>query len=183
MKDYSNSGRSIFLLLTLFALLIGASPTWAKQTLPYSYGFEESSPTGWTKTSCHNNTNNYNQGTSGSHNGSYVFRFYYNTNPPQYLISPELATSTNGINVSFWYKAYGTSYEESFKLGYSSTNTDVESFTWEDEVKTNSTTWTEYSTTCPAGTKYVCIAYTANDKYYLYIDDFQNLFYSFVLTY
>ena len=172
MKDYSNSGRSIFLLLTLFALLIGASPTWAKQTLPYSYGFEESSPTGWTKTSCHNNTNNYNQGTSGSHNGSYVFRFYYNTNPPQYLISPELATSTNGINVSFWYKAYGTSYEESFKLGYSSTNTDVESFTWEDEVKTNSTTWTEYSTTCPAGTKYVCIAYTANDKYYLYIDDF-----------
>lgn len=160
------------MLLTLFALLIGASPTWAQQTLPYSYGFEESSPTGWTKTDCHTNTNNYNQGTSGSHNGSYVFRFYYNTNPPQYLISPELATSTNGINVSFWYKAYGTSYEESFKLGYSSTNTDVESFTWEDEVKTKSTTWTEYSTTCPAGTKYVCIAYTANDKYYLYIDDF-----------
>ena len=31
MKDYSNSGRSIFQLLTLFALLIGASPTWADE--------------------------------------------------------------------------------------------------------------------------------------------------------
>lgn len=31
MKDYSNSGRSIFLLFTLFALLIGTSPTWADE--------------------------------------------------------------------------------------------------------------------------------------------------------
>lgn len=156
----------------LLAVFAGASPAWTQKTLPYNYGFEESSPTGWTKTSCHSNTNNHNLGSSGAHGGNYVFRFYYNTNPPQYLITPELATTENTINVSFWYKAYGTSWEESFKVGYSSTNTETSSFTWEDEVKTKSTTWTEYTTTLPAGTKYVCIAYTANDKYYLYIDDF-----------
>ena len=145
----------------------------AQKALPYSYGFDESSPTGWTKTSCHSNTTNYNLGSSGTHDGSsYVFRFYYNTNPPQYLISPELAVGTKDITVSFWYKAYNASYEESFKVGYSTDN-DLDSFTWCEEVKTKSTTWTEYSTTCPAGTKFVCIAYTANDKYYLYIDEFK----------
>ena len=170
--------RSLLSLLTLFvALAGGGSSAWADgKALPYSYGFDESTAatSGWTKTSCHSNTENYNLGTSGTHDGSsYVFRFYYNTNPPQYLISPELAVGTKDITVSFWYKAYSSSYEESFKVGYSSTDSETSSFTWREEVKTKSTTWTEYSTTCPAGTKYVCIAYTANDKYYLYIDEFK----------
>ena len=172
MNHISKLTRSRWLLLTLFTLLVGVSPAWGQQSLPYNYGFEEANPTGWTKTSCHSNSDNYNLGTSSTHDGSsYVFRFYYNTNPPQYLISPELATYSNGLNVSFWYKAYNSSYEESFKFGYSTTDNNTSSFTWKDEVKTKSTTWTEYSTTCPAGTKYVCIAYTANDKYYFYVDE------------
>ena len=170
-----NRSRGLFLCLLSFLMTLGGtSSAWADaKTLPYSYGFEEAevATSGWTKTSCHSNSENYNLGSSGTHGGSYAFRFYYNDNPPQYLISPELATSTNSISVSFWYKAQNPTWEESFMLGYSSTGTDVESFTWNDEVKTKSTTWTEYSTTCPAGTKYVCIAYTADNKYYLFIDD------------
>ncbi|MBP5257894.1 MAG: choice-of-anchor J domain-containing protein, partial [Prevotella sp.] len=165
--------RKTNLIFALLLSLMGVTQISAQQALPYEYGFEESSPTGWTLTSCHSNSNNYQSGTSGSYNGNYVFRFYWNTNPPQYLITPELAASSNTINVSFWYKAYGSNYEESFKVGYSTTDNQTTSFTWEDEVKTNSTAWTEYNTTFPAGTKYVCIAYTANDKYYLYIDDFK----------
>lgn len=171
MRYLLNFDRSRWLLLTMLTLLMGISPAWAQKALPYSYGFEESScsTSGWTEKSCHSSSENYNVGASGVHEGTYVYRFYYNTNPPQYLISPELATTSYPLNVSFWYK--GSSYTESFKFGYSTTDTETSSFTWEDEVKTKSTTWTEYTTTCPVGTKYICIAYTANDQYYLYIDD------------
>ena len=173
MNHNSTLTRSRWLLLTLFTLLVGVSPAWAQQALPYSYGFEESNPTGWTKESCASGTNNYQHGASSAHGGSYDFKFAYNTNPPQYLISPELATSENAIIVSFWYKA-GGSYNESFKVGHSSTNNETSSFTWKDPVEniTNSSPWTEYSVELPAGTKYICIAYTANDQLALYIDDF-----------
>ena len=150
MYKLLHSCKSRLLLLTLLTMLVvGTSPAWAQKALPYSYGFEESSSvtSGWSKVNCHSSTENYNVGASGVHEGTYAFRFYYNTNPPQYLISPELATSAYSLKVSFWYKAYSSSYEESFKFGYSTTDAETSSFTWEDEVKTKSTTWTEYSTT------------------------------------
>lgn len=173
MRYLLNFDRSRWLLLTMLTLLMGISPAWAQKALPYSYGFEESScsTSGWTEKNCHSSSENYNVGSSGVHEGTKAYRFYYNTNPPQYLISPELATSTYPLSVSFWYKAESSSWTESFKLGYSTTDTEIESFTFEEEVMVTSTTWTEYTTTCPVGTKYICIAYTANNKYYLYIDD------------
>lgn len=174
MKNYFNQRKSKLLLFLLFAFFAGSmSPAWAQKALPYSYGFEEAScsTSGWTEKNCNNSSENYNVGSSGVHEGTYAYRFYYNSNPPQYLISPELATSTYPLSVSFWYKAESSSWTESFKLGYSTTDTEIDSFTFEEEVTTKSTTWTEYTTTCPAGTKYICIAYTANNKYYLYIDD------------
>ena len=173
MRYLLNFDRSRWLLLTMLTLLMGISPAWAQKSLPYSYGFEESScsTSGWTEKSCHSSSENYNVGASGVHEGTYAYRFYYKSNPPQYLISPELATSTYPLSVSFWYKAQSTSYTESFKLGYSTTDTEIDSFTFGEEVTTKSTTWTEYTTTCPAGTKYICIAYTADNQYFLFIDD------------
>ena len=173
--DFLNLKKSRWLLLSLLAIIVGASPAWADaKALPYEYGFEDTSVAteGWTMTNCHKSTENCNLGIESGHGGSYAFRFYYNSTPPQYLISPELTTSTKAIDVSFNYRAKSSSYEESFKVGYSTTDTETTSFSYEDVVKTKSTTWTGYTTTLPAGTKYVCIAYTANDKYYLYIDDF-----------
>ena len=154
--------RKITLLFVAMLMMLGASDSaWAQQALPYSYGFEESAiaTSGWTKTTCHANSENYQLGSSDAHSGTYAFRFYYNSTPPQYIISPELEMTANTLSVSFWYKAQSSTYEESFKFGYSSTDNDVASFTWEDEVKTKSTAWTEYTTTCPAGTKYVSIQY------------------------
>ena len=171
-KQHGRSGKLLlFTLLTM--LVVGASPAGAQKALPYSYGFEEAScsTSGWTKVNCHNSSENYKLGTSGAYKGDYAFRFYYTSNYPQYLISPELATSSYSLNVSFWYKAHSTSYEESFQVGYSTTDAETSSFTFGDEVKTKSTDWQEYTTTCPAGTKYICIACTSNDKYCLYIDD------------
>ena len=171
MKDYFNRRKSKLLLFTLLTMLVvGASPARAQKTLPYSYGFEEAScsTSGWTKVNCHSSSEN---NKASAYSGSYAFRFYYTSNYPQYLISPELATSSYSISVSFWYKAHSTSYEESFQVGYSTTDAETSSFTFGDEVKTKSTDWQEYTTTCPAGTKYICIACTSNDKYCLYIDD------------
>ena len=101
------------------------------------------------------------------------FGFCYSTNPPQYLISPELATSEHAVKVRFVYRAVNSDFWESFKVGYSSTDKDVNSFTWSAEVTTNDPNDDLYSMICPAGTKYVAIQYTAYDQYFLEIGNFR----------
>ncbi len=101
-----------------------------------------------------------------------AFIFNYNTNPPQYLVSPELVTEDKQVTVAFEYRAKSSSYEESFQVGYSTTTNDVAAFTWSDEVKYKMTSYETYSEVLPAGVKFIAIKYTANDKYALYIDNF-----------
>ena len=101
-----------------------------------------------------------------------AFIFNYNTNPPQYLVSPELVTEDKQVTVAFEYRAKSNSYEESFQVGYSTTTNDVAAFTWSDEVKYKMTSYETYSEVLPAGVKFIAIKYTANDKYALYIDNF-----------
>ncbi|MBR6140304.1 MAG: choice-of-anchor J domain-containing protein [Bacteroidaceae bacterium] len=137
-------------------------------SLPYNDSFEDGIGP-WTLVDCHASTGVSTNG--GGHESTYSFAFRYNTTPPQYLISPEFDT-TAPINVSFWYKTASATYPETFQVGYSATK-DVDAFTWEDEVTaTDKDNWTQYETTCPAGTKFVAIKYNSNDMYYLYVDDF-----------
>ena len=161
------------LLFTLIALFMGISSAGAQKTLPYSYGFENNdlAAEGWTMVDCTTGYSSTKIASDAKMNGSYGFMFWYNTTPPQYLISPELATSTKTIDVSFWYKN-GSTYTETFNVGYSTTDSDKESFTWLDEDITAPTSWTQFSQTFPAGVKYIAIKYTANNQYKLYIDDF-----------
>ena len=139
--------------------------------IPFTEGFEMDSPTlgCW---SLANTAANTGLTTSNPYTGSVAFIFAYNTNPPQYLFSPELSGTENGLLVSFMYSVQSTSFPESFQLGYSTTTNDTAAFTWGVE-QTNLTnlTYEEYSEILPAGVKYVCIKYTANDMYFLYIDD------------
>ena len=179
MNHISTLTRSRWLLLTLFTLLVGVSPAWAQQALPYSYGFEDYNlaTDGWTKffgTSITKNNNECAIVGDAKKTGSYGFRFSsYQTSGAnaQYLISPEF-NAPNGINVSFYYKASNSSGTEKFKVGYSTTDTDVANFTWGEEISTNSTSWIQYENTFPADTKYVAIYYYANYQYRLYVDDF-----------
>lgn len=174
--------KSKLLLFSLFALLAGGvSPAWADAIdLPYSYGFEDESATlteGWTKyfgTSLTSNNNECGIAGAAKQTGSYGFRFSsYKTNGEnaQYLISPEL-NAPNGVIVTFAWKVSHGMYSESFKVGYSTTDTDVNSFTWDDGTTSNSTGWKNYENTFPAGTKYVAIYYYSNYQGYLYVDDF-----------
>lgn len=178
MKDYSISGRSKLLLLTLFALLIGASPTWAQKSLPYSYGFEDNNlaTDGWTTANPGNNNSSKFLITSSVKNtGSYGFQFssYDGGTANQLLISPELNAPSGG-SLSFYYKSHnsGSYYTESFRVGYSTSGTDADNFTWGDVISENSGTWKKYENDFPAGTKYIAVNYTSNNKYYLYVDDF-----------
>ena len=166
----------------LFAVLLSIAGTMkAQKALPYSYGFENNDldAEGWTKTittSLSNNNKECGINTAAKKTGSYGFRFSSaNTSGAnaQHLISPEL-NGSNGVNVSFYYKSSntGTYGTESFKVGYSTTDTDVNSFTWGEENTTNAASWLLYEESFPAGTKYVAIYYYSNYKYRLFVDDF-----------
>ena len=165
----------MLLLVALFSLT-GAR---AQQTLPYSYGFEDNdlSVDGWT-TSYQGSANASDFGitSAAAQNGSYGFRFSSfnrdNVTYDQYLISPELS-STGSFTVQFSYKASSTYGTETFKVGYSTTDTNPSSFIFGDEISTNNTSWTfSDEFTFPAGTKYVAIWYYSQYQYRLYVDDF-----------
>ncbi len=167
-------GKTTFLakaFLMLFAVLFSITGARAQKALPYEYGFENNdlAAEGWMIVG---GTSSTGIKPAAKQNGSYGFQFFYNTTPPQILISPELTGTENGVKVTFSYKNAST-YDESFKVGYSTTTNDYEAFAWEEEVDASSTTeWTLYETTFPAGTKYVAVAYTANNQFKMYVDDF-----------
>lgn len=179
MKKHTAVTRSRWLLVCLLSLLMtltGAGTAWADgKALPYSYGFENNdlAGEGWTTANADNYTG---INTAEGRTGKNSFQFYSNANPPQYLISPLLSAPANATNVkvSFYYIVRGSSFPESFKVGYSTTDNSTASFTWNDELTniTNDATYTQYPTaTFPVGTKYIAIAYTSNGKLGLFIDD------------
>ncbi len=132
------------------------------EDLPFNEYFSAANPC-WKLEHCH--------GSTGVNSGR--FRFYYTSSYPQYLISPELTTSANQVQVEFEYQNSSNTYPETFKVGYSTTTKDVANFTWGDEVTANdnSKAYT-YSDVLPAGVKYIAIQCTSNNAYYLYIDNF-----------
>lgn len=115
----------------------------------------------WTMVNCHSST-----GISNN-----VFRFHWNSNPPQYLISPEITGITDDAVLQFVYYNNSTTYEETFKVGLSSTDNDTESFTWSETVAVQDKNQHIYEATVPAGTKYMAIQLLSDDKYYLYVDN------------
>ena len=138
----------------------------------FSEGFE-SGIGSWVLVNCHASTG---ISTNAKHTGDKGFLFNYNTTPPQYLVSPELTGITEDMLLEFWYKNYSSTYPETFCIGTATTTgataEEIETaFTFGDETTASDTQWHQYTTTIPTGTKYICFKYTANDKYYLYIDD------------
>ena len=141
----------------------------------FSENFEdETTLANWTAIS--NNTANTTNGrygrlSSAAHNGSYGYSFSSYSSASdynQYLISPELTVSGN---LEFYYKRSDNFGNEQFKVGYSSTGTEISDFTWGDEVNVSDDNWNLFFEAMPQGTKYVAINYYSYYKYELYIDD------------
>ena len=106
----------------------------------------------------------------GVHEGNTVFRFSsYSTSSDynQYLISPELVGTDLVLN--YWAAKYGNS--DSLWVGYSTTTREVSAFTWIAKTDLSSSSWTEYTDTLPANTKFVAFRYWGNWAYYVYLDD------------
>ena len=177
MEKQSYLSKSRYLLLFLFALIVGSGTAWADgKSLPYSYGFEDNNlaTDGWTAL----NPSNLNSSEFGIVNitprtGTYKFQFSsYNDkgDTEQYLISPELNAPT-GVIVSFYHRA--SSSTEYINVGYSTSTADIENFTWTYEnLSVSSSSYNKFEETFPAGTKFIAIKYAQNWKYRVYIDDF-----------
>ena len=155
-------------ILSLLVLLAAATGAWAQTQITQDF---ENDLGDWTMANCHGGsgvTNSY------SYSGAKSFLFYYSTNPPQYLISPEIDAAGGGT-MSFYYARNSSSYTETFKVGYSTTTNDPTAFTWGDEVTCTNTYnengFLEYNYDIPAGAMYVAIVCTSYDQFYLLIDD------------
>ena len=150
-------------------LILNGSGTCAR-VIPYAYGFEDSDEFNcWSMVDCDGLTG---INVNGAYTGSNGFRFKYNYAPPQYLISPELFGTDEGLAVEFQYKNNSLAYCERFQVGWSTTDADVDSFTWEEETTVSNTRWKRYHTLLPAGTKFVAVRCNSYDQFYLYLDDF-----------
>ena len=144
-------------------------------TIPFTEGFESSIDC-WTMVSM-DPANDDRFGVyadAEAYEGSNDFRFSSYSSASdynQYLITPQL-TLTPGQNyiATFYYKGYNAN--ENFKVMYSTTNTDINSFTVLADYTNVATTWTPVTVELPAGTKYVAIDYYGNYQYYLYVDNF-----------
>ena len=146
-------------------------PNCEAKSLPYTYGFEEEDEFEcWTMFRCATYTG---RGSYYSaHEGEYYFQFCYNTDPPQYLISPKLE-GDEAMNVSFYYKNSSDYWPETFQVGYSTTTKSPGAFTWGREVTANDqSTWKLYKDYIPEGAKYVAVKYNSYDKDQLFLDDF-----------
>lgn len=158
------------LLFILLMALFAPFALHAQKALPYSYGFENNNlaAEGWTLISSDANTGIH---TSAKHTGNYGFRFDYEE-PDQYLVSPQLTGTENGVYVSFYYRNLDDDYPESFQVGYSTGSNDPTTFIYGDTYTIEDKQWTQYEAIFPEGTKYVAVKYIFMDAFYLYLDDF-----------
>ena len=139
-----------------------------------SYANTTALKTVWTLTDLGDGNNTYKLGlnSTANMNGSFGFQFSsYDGEDDgdfdQYLISPELTGS--GV-LEFYHKSSKEGFNETFRVGYSSTTNDLSEFTWGDEIESDNS-WEIFLDTMPEGTKYFAINYTSVYLYYLYVDD------------
>ena len=145
--------------------------TFNPQSLPVINDFEdgEDDLEDWTMRDANANTGVFDSETYSS--SSYCFRFYSPySGSTQYLITPELNGTTNGVYVQFYRKQpYAGAY---IQVGYSTETISTEDFTWSEATPNAAATkYVSYELYCPAGTKFVAIKYTATTNTLVYIDN------------
>ena len=112
--------------------------------------------------------------SAAAHSDSYGFRFSSYTKKAneetydQYLVSPEL-TVTGTLKFYAW--RYGDN--DKIYVGYSTTTSDLDAFTWDEEslaFESNSS-WKEFTHELPDNVKYIAYHYFGDYAYYAYVDD------------
>ncbi|MBQ3709496.1 MAG: fibronectin type III domain-containing protein [Bacteroidales bacterium] len=171
--------KSLLLLLMLAFGLPWAAR--AQKELPYEYGFEnhELYEEGW---AMGGSSFSLSIVSGTGHSGEYYFQFYGTSDQYQYLVSPELSLTSDGLLVEFYYKNNNSSFPQSFQVGYSIEGSSISDFVYDAEVVTaSSKQWTLYSKVFPANTKYISVRRNGESNY-LYVDDFYFANYSNALA-
>lgn len=143
-------------------------------SLPHACGFENGMP-GWSQVDYNHILNIDYTGINeeARHEGAYGYKFqHYSDETPQYLISPRLPGNTP-VRVSFYYRNTSISASQfgKFKVGYSTSTSDINDFQWGDELTAGQAQWMLYDSDFPSGTRFVAIqSYARNTD--LYLDDF-----------
>ena len=143
-------------------------------TLPFVENFEDFNPC-WIMIS--NNTANADEfGVYQVAEDNMVFRFSSYASADDYtqiLITPELNLAAENTRLTFDY-AKSSGSGEKFIVMVSSTDNDTAHFTMlGDTVSAASTSFEQYSSMIPAGTKYIAIKYVSSYLYRLYVDNFK----------
>jgi len=173
VKAVYEGGRSVY-VTTSFLTDCG------EYALPYTCDFENlDEKRCWTMVNCEDNHSvwlNYTSSNPYAKSGNRYFMFssLEPTDGPQYLISPALSGTEDGVHVEFYYRSLqdGISYKSEFKVGYSTGGNSPQNFTWGNEISCLSADYLRFSATYPANTKYVAVQYLDTEMYYLLIDDF-----------
>lgn len=143
--------------------------------LPYSCGFENGMD-GWSQVVHSWEFTGISDQTS--YEGARCYRFYGDvaTSPSQYLISPRLPSDC-AVKMSFYYLNAVYPNTDRFRVGYSTTDSDVGSFTWSDEITAQGHDWELYEKGFPERTRYVAIQYPSGQSFF-FVDDFSFEVYS-----
>jgi hypothetical protein len=148
-------------------------------TLPLTMGFETAEQDNlscWTEFRYTTGTTNQPgvaSTTAAAHGGTYFYRFSSmssTSNYNQYLITPPLPITNGGKHISFYYRNYNTS-PETFRVGYSTTDKDINSFIWDPIISNTNIVYQKCDVVFPSDAKYIAINYASNFQFYLYIDD------------
>ena len=167
-----------------YTLSVVSNTSCSPYAITYTYGFEDASDFNcWTKSNLETCSSNSNMGggiynsSSYANTGSnlFIFSSYCGETEPQYLISPELSGVVNGVHVEFDYAiAEFAGAPETFQVGYSTTDNNISSFTWSNEITCTSSEsdYEHFKANFMGNVKYIAVKYTSADSYYLLLDDF-----------
>lgn len=166
-----------YIYLDKVSIVSQLSPVDCEKTLPYSYGFEDAQEMAcWTvhATSSHTGRIEENVEETGyALNGIAFFAFSSQSDShPQYLISPELSGTENGLRLSFSYMSFSAANTDSILVGYSTTTSDTSAFVWNTRITgIHNYLYDHYSEDIMVGgIKYVAIKSFVDSTYTLYID-------------
>ena len=172
----NNQTSKLFLVAVMAVALMALSHVAIAG--PLNEGFEGTyPPDGWLVVNNDGGANEWVQTTVYEHSGSYSTRCKYETSSlanDDWLITPKLSVVTNDT-LTFWYRTYSSSYQETVEVRLSTTTSSLDQFTnvlWATQVATS--TWTEmkFDLTAFAGQEvYIAFVYKSAYEWYWYIDD------------
>lgn len=172
LSDTAAAGLDNMILTAIFAQDVECQDSVA---IPYFDGFEDGiecwSAANLTQTSGVVSNNDY---VTNSYEGVKAFLFAFSDDATQYLITPRLANTGNGVEVEFYASVMSSVAPDAYQIGYSTTTNDTGAFVWlpAHTNLTNDTYQRFWDIIDVSGIRYVAIRHTPTNSPGIFIDNF-----------